>query len=113
MPVTVTLDQRTLDTLTAALRSSGDDGGLSHAFAEGENVLEEAKARQLWFTIRILTDLQGTSLDAKEGSPESYFGVLREHQPALDLLQSLVDQGASPSVDLITPLMEREPVGDA
>ena len=119
MSVLITIDHRTLDAVSGALRASGDATrslqDIVGPLVVGECALTGGEARQLWFTIRILTDPTGTPLDAAEGSAESYFGCLREHQPALDLLQSLEDQEARPELDLITPQMERdlEPVGDA
>mgnify|MGYP001401107644 CR=1 FL=1 len=96
----VTLDEKTATAVADASKAAGDTSALTKV-VPGENELSEMDARGLWFTLQILCDQQGTPDDAVEGSSESYFGTLKDHPAALDVLRNDLREFA-PKMDLMS-----------
>jgi len=94
-----TLDTHTAKTINDACNAAGDD---SVSVVEGKNELALPEARQVWFILAILCDQKNPVIpDAEEGSPESYFGSLKDHQPALDVFRGAL-AAARPGLDLVS-----------
>jgi len=98
--VTINLDEQTAKAIVDANTAAGDTSFLV-TVKPGENQVTERDARMLWFTLQVLCDQQGTPADAQPGSSESYFGCLKDHAPALNLLRQDLRRYA-PSIDLMS-----------
>lgn len=96
-----TLDTKTYEAIRDVTALSGDDLGVQ----EGENDLPLEKARLVWFTLMVLCDPKGPPIDAAPGSTEAFFGFLRSHPPAKNLLTGDLAK-AKPGLDLISPIMD-------
>ncbi len=97
----ITLDEKTAEVVSKAMLASGDKDSPLAAVVAGENELNTMSAKMLWFALQVCCDQQGTPDDAVEGSTESYFGTLKDHAPALNLLRNDL-KAFAPGLDLMS-----------